>query len=212
MTYDLDLQTYPRYHQGTRLHQILGPYLKRFSQESADRRTHTQTHRCTDTQTGLILYPRPLTPEGTSIKCLVNWYLFCTYKCVNLWSRILHSQHASYKHWFLFFPGVGFVYIDEVYWIRGEQSIEQNKKKAYFIPSFHVWGKLAYFSINPLDIFQHLHKCQKWNTLFLFYWSFDNNPLWYNFHDVFPCSDMIKLPFTCFNHDTNPRNNEFNGW
>ena len=43
LTYDLDLQTYPRYCQGESFHQILSPYLQWFSQKSANRHTDTQT-------------------------------------------------------------------------------------------------------------------------------------------------------------------------
>ncbi len=43
LTYNLDLRTHARYYQGTYLYQILGPYFEPFSQESADR--HTHTHR-----------------------------------------------------------------------------------------------------------------------------------------------------------------------
>ncbi len=45
LTYDLDLQTHPRYYQGQCLHQILGPYVKRFSRESVHRHTHRHTDR-----------------------------------------------------------------------------------------------------------------------------------------------------------------------
>ena len=53
MTYDLACQTHPRHCQGQPLLKILRPYIKRFSQESAD--SHTD---------GMILYPQALTREG----------------------------------------------------------------------------------------------------------------------------------------------------
>ncbi len=43
LTYDLDLQSYSRYCQGQPPYQTMGPYVKRFSRERADRRTHRQT-------------------------------------------------------------------------------------------------------------------------------------------------------------------------
>ncbi len=44
LTYDLDLQTWPRYYQGQSLYRILWPYAKRFSCESATWLTHWHTH------------------------------------------------------------------------------------------------------------------------------------------------------------------------
>ncbi len=58
LTYDLCLMNWPRNCQGQPLHQILCPYVKRLSQQSADKRTHWHTH--TD---GPILYCQPLTRE-----------------------------------------------------------------------------------------------------------------------------------------------------
>ncbi len=45
LTYDLDHRTHLRYHQGQSLHQILGPYVKRFRRERAEWQTHRQTDR-----------------------------------------------------------------------------------------------------------------------------------------------------------------------
>ncbi len=84
LTYDLDLQTHPRYYQGTLLYQILGPYIKRFSQESANR--HTDAH----TYTGPILYPRPLTREGTNCARSINpWSILPRCLCIDkLWWKV----------------------------------------------------------------------------------------------------------------------------
>ncbi len=70
LTYDLDHRTHVRYRQGQSLHQILGPYIKRFRRERAEWQTHTQT----DGQTGPILYPRPLTREGKMFELFEMWY------------------------------------------------------------------------------------------------------------------------------------------
>ncbi len=59
LTFDLDHQTWPRYGPGRPTCQISCLYVRRFSHESADRRTCTQKHR----HTGPILLPRPLTRE-----------------------------------------------------------------------------------------------------------------------------------------------------
>ena len=45
LTYDLDHRTWPRYGPGWPTSKISCPYVKRFSRESADRRTHRQTDR-----------------------------------------------------------------------------------------------------------------------------------------------------------------------
>ncbi len=63
LTYDLGHRTWPRYYPDTPLCQIWCLYVKRFSCERAEWRTHGHTH----TQTGPILYPRPLTREGMKI-------------------------------------------------------------------------------------------------------------------------------------------------
>ncbi len=50
LTYDFDHQTWPRDGPVWPTCQISCPYIKWFSHQSADRWTHTQTHRHTDTQ------------------------------------------------------------------------------------------------------------------------------------------------------------------
>ncbi len=59
-------------YQITHMYQILGPYIKRFSHERAER------HR----QTGKILYPRPLMREGKNLNIPNNDFdNFCNF-CV----------------------------------------------------------------------------------------------------------------------------------
>ncbi len=60
LTYDLDLQTCPRYQQGHSLCQIFWAYVKRLGMRAL---THGHTHRHTHTHTGPFLQPRPLTRE-----------------------------------------------------------------------------------------------------------------------------------------------------
>ena len=48
LTYDLDYQTWPRFHQGQPSYQFLGRYAKRFSRESAHKLTDGKTERQKD--------------------------------------------------------------------------------------------------------------------------------------------------------------------
>ncbi len=51
LTYDLDYQTWPRFHQGQPSYQFLGRYAKRFSRESAHKLTDGKTERQKDGKT-----------------------------------------------------------------------------------------------------------------------------------------------------------------
>ena len=59
LTYHLDHKTWLRYYKGASPHQNSCPYVERFSGESAELQTDTDT----PTHTGRILLPRPLTRE-----------------------------------------------------------------------------------------------------------------------------------------------------
>ncbi len=89
LTYDLDLRTCPRYHQGQSMYQISWPYAKRFSRESA---INWQTDRHTHTDGSVFITS---TADAGGNKTLL--ILSCNYMIVTLscWLLVIAGLHIS---------------------------------------------------------------------------------------------------------------------